>query len=52
MKTTTDVTRQTRKFYMQANLLLRNFRVENDKVNCTFFKTDCTIMYCCQLRVI
>ena len=25
MKTTIDVTRQTKKFYMQANLLLRNF---------------------------
>ena len=26
MKTTIDVARQTRKFYLQANLLLRNFR--------------------------
>ena len=26
MKTTIDVGRQTRKFYLQANLLLRNFR--------------------------
>ena len=27
MKTTIDVTRQTRKFYMQANLLLRNLKM-------------------------
>ena len=26
MKTTIDVARQTHKFYLQANLLLRNFR--------------------------
>ena len=26
IKTTIDVARQTRKFYMQANLLLRNFK--------------------------
>ena len=33
MTTTIDVTRQTRKFYMQANLLLRNFRHCSDEVN-------------------
>ena len=37
MKTTIDVARQTRKFYMQANLLLRNFRYCSDDV-----KTYCT----------
>ena len=52
MKTTTDVTRQTRTFYMHSNLLLRNFRVENDKVACSCFETYCTIMYCCELKVI
>ena len=32
MKTTIDVTRQTKKFYMQANLLLRNFRSQKKKI--------------------
>ena len=49
MKTTIDVARQTRKFYMQANLLLRNFRYCSDDVKCTLFKSYCTNMYCCQL---
>ena len=49
MKTTIDVTRQTRKFYMQANLLLRNFRYCFDDVKCTLFQSYCTNMYCCQL---
>ena len=49
MKTTIDVTRQTKKFYMQANLLLRNFRYCSDDVKCSLFQTYCTNMYCCQL---
>ena len=49
MKTTIDVARQTRKFYMQANLLLRNFRYCSDDVKCTLFQSYCTNMYCCQL---
>ena len=49
MKTTIDVTRQTRKFYMQANSLLRNFRHCSDDVKCSLFQTYCTNMYCCQL---
>ena len=49
MKTTIDVTRQTRKFYMQANLLLRNFRHCSDGVKCSLFQTYCTNMYCRQL---
>ena len=49
MKTTIDVTRQTRKFYMQANLLLRNFRHCSDDVKCSLFQTYCTNIYCCQL---
>ena len=49
MKTTIDVTRQTKKFYMQANLLLRNFRHCSDDVKCSLFQTYCTNMYCCQL---
>ena len=49
MKTTIDVARQTRKFYLQANLLLRNFRHCSDQVNCVLFQTYCTNLYCCQL---
>ena len=49
MKTTFDVARQTRKFYMQANLLLRNFRYCSDDVKCTLFQSYCTDMYCSQL---
>ena len=49
MKTTIDVARQTRKFYMQANLLLRNFRYCSDDVKCILFLSYCTNMYCCQL---
>ena len=49
MKTTIDVARQTRKFYMQANLFLRNFRYCSDDVKCTFVQSYCTNMYCCQL---
>ena len=49
MKTTIDVARQTRKFCMQANLLLRNFRYCSDDVKCTLFQSYCTSMNCCQL---
>ena len=49
MKTTIDVTRQTKKLYMQANLLLRHFRHCSDDVKCSLFQTYCTNMYCCQL---
>ena len=49
MKTTIDVARKTRKFYMQANLWLRNFRYCSDDVKCTLFQSYCTNMYCCQL---
>ena len=35
--------------YLQANLLLRNFRHCSDDVKCAFFQTCCTNMYCCQL---
>ena len=49
MKTTIDVARQTRKFYLQANLLLRNFRHSSDQVKCVLFQTYCTNLYCCQL---
>ena len=50
METTFGVARQTRKFYLQANLLLRNFRHCSDQVKCVLFQTYCTWLYCCQLR--
>ena len=49
IKTIIDVARQTRKFYLQANLLLRNFRQCSDQVKCVLFQTYCTNSYCCQL---
>ena len=47
--TVIDVARQTHKFYLQANLLLRNFRHCSDQVKCVLFQTYCTNLYCCQL---
>ena len=49
MKTTIDVARQTHKFYLEANLLLRNFRHCSDQVKCVLFQTYCINLYCCQL---
>ena len=49
MKTSIDVSRQTRKFYAQANMLLRNFRYCSNEVKCSLFKSFCTNMYCCPL---
>ena len=49
IKTTIDVNRQTRKFYMQANLLMRNFRHCSDDMQCSLFQTSCADMYCYQL---
>ena len=49
MKTSSDVVRQTRKFYAQANMLLRNFRYCTNDVKCTLFKSFCANMYCCPL---
>ena len=37
------------RFYMQANLLLDNFRYCSDDVKCTLFQSYCTNMHCCQL---
>ena len=34
---TIDFARQSRKFYLQANLVLRNFRHCSDDVKCVFF---------------
>ena len=47
MKTSIDVSRQTRKFYAQANMLLRNFRYCSNEVKCSLL--FCTNMYCCPL---
>ena len=49
MKNTKDVARQTCKMYVQANLLLQNFRHCSDDVKCALLQTYCTNMYCCQL---
>ena len=48
-KTTIDVARQTRKFYIEANLLLLNFRYCSDDVKYGLLQSYCTNMYCCQL---
>ena len=49
LKMSIDVSRQTRKFYAQANMLLRNFRYRSVDVKCMLFKSYCTNMYCCPL---
>ena len=49
MKTYIDVSRQTLKFYAQANMLLLNFRYCDREVKCKLFKSFCTNMYCCPL---
>ena len=51
MKTSIDVSRQTQKFYAQANMLLRYFRHCStcNEVKCSLFKSFCTNMYCCPL---
>ena len=49
MKMSIDVSRQTRKFYAQANMLLRNFRYCSNEVKCSLFKSFCTNMFCCPL---
>ena len=50
MKTSIDVSCQTRKFYALANMLLRNFRYCSNEVKYSLFKSFCTNMYCCPLR--
>ena len=49
MKTSLDVSRQTRKFYAQATMLLRKFRYCGNEVKCSIFQLFCTNMYCCPL---
>ena len=49
MKTSSDVVRQTRKFYAQTNMLLLNFCYCTNDVKCMLFKSFCANMYCCPL---
>ena len=49
LKTSFDVSHQTRKFYAQSNMLLRNFRYCSVDVKCMLFRSYCTNMYCCPL---
>ena len=49
MKTTSDAIRQSRNFYSQANILLRNFRYCTNDVKFMLFKSFCINMYCCPL---
>ena len=47
LKTSINVSRQTRKFYAQANMLLQNFRYCSVDVKCMLFRSFCTNIYCC-----
>ena len=49
IKTSSDVVRQTRKFYAQANMLLRNFSYCTNDIKCMLFKSFCANMYGCPL---
>ena len=49
MKTSIYVCRQTSRFYVQANTLLRNFRYCSDDVKCMLCRTFCSNMYCSPL---
>ena len=44
--------RQTRKFYAQAKILLRNFRYCTKNVKCMLFKSFSANTYCCPLHFI
>ena len=45
MKTSIDVSRQTRKFYTQANVLVPNFRYCGKEVKCSLSKSFCIHMH-------
>ena len=49
MKTSSYVLLETRTFYAQTNMLLRDFRYCTNDVKCTLFKSFCANMYCCPL---
>ena len=51
MSSSSDVVRQTRKFYAHTNMLLRNFRYCTNDVKCTLSKSFCDNMYCCPLWI-
>ena len=44
-----DIQRQTRMFYMQANILLRKFNYCSHDVKIMLFNSYCTSMYCASL---
>ena len=46
MKTSIDVSRQTRKFCAEANMLLRNYWYCGNEVKCSLCKSFCTNMHC------
>ena len=49
LKTSIDVSRQTRKSYARANMLLQNLRYCSVNVKCMLFRSYCTNLYCCPL---
>ena len=44
-----DLRRQMRKFYANANMLIRKFSKCSVNVKCYLFKTYCSTMYCSAL---
>ena len=44
-----DLKRQMRKFYDNANMLIRNFFKCSVNIKCYLFKTYCSAMYCSAL---
>ena len=45
-----DLKRQMRKFYANANMLIRKFSKCSVNVKCYLFKTYCSTMYCSALK--
>ena len=52
MKTSIDVSRQTRKIYAQTNMTLTNFLYCGNEVKYSLFKSFCTKIYCCPSSLI
>ena len=44
-----DLKRQMRKFYANANMLIRKFSKRSVNIKCYLFKTYCSTMYCSAL---
>ena len=49
LKTSIDVSRQTRKSYARVNMLLQNLRYCSVNVKCMLLRSYCTNLYCCPL---